>query len=147
MSYLSVEKQSVYSTVPAEQVTNAQVSHWNQKFRIAYPENNASYLCSQKLLQKEHQHHYTEKSFNYKTRYSLAQSAGDVDSPKECPVYDTKQSDGEDAEMLELWEMQSIPSLPLLLGPLRPGMVAPDTIYQPLRLGRIWHKVNFLSGV
>ena len=22
-----------------------------------------------------------------------------------------------------------------------------DTIYQPLRSGRIWHKVNFLSGV
>ena len=28
--------------------------------------------------------------------------------------------------MLELWGMQSTPSLPLLLGPLWPGMVAPD---------------------
>ena len=28
--------------------------------------------------------------------------------------------------MLELWGMRSIPSLPLLLGSLRPGVVAPD---------------------
>ena len=28
--------------------------------------------------------------------------------------------------MLRLWEMRSIPSLPLLPGPLWPGMVAPD---------------------
>ena len=28
--------------------------------------------------------------------------------------------------MLELWGMQSTPSLPLLSGPLRPGIVAPD---------------------
>ncbi len=28
--------------------------------------------------------------------------------------------------MLELWGMQSIPSLPLLPGPLLPGMVVPD---------------------
>ena len=28
--------------------------------------------------------------------------------------------------MLELWEMQDTPSLPLLPGPLWPGIVAPD---------------------
>ena len=43
-----------------------------------------------------------------------------------CPGYDTKQSDGEVPAMLELWGMRSTPSLPLLPGPLRPGVVAPD---------------------
>ena len=46
--------------------------------------------------------------------------------PNECPVYDTKQSDGEVPAVLELWGMQSTPSLPLLPGPLWPGVVAPD---------------------
>ena len=30
--------------------------------------------------------------------------------------------------MLELWGRQSIPSLPSLLGPLWPGMVAPNRV-------------------
>ena len=47
-------------------------------------------------------------------------------SPNECPRYDTKQSDDEVPVMLGLWEMRSTPSLPLLSGPLWPGMVAPD---------------------
>ena len=46
--------------------------------------------------------------------------------PNECPGYDTKQSDGEVLAVLELWEMRSTPSLPLLPGPLWPGVVAPD---------------------
>ena len=46
--------------------------------------------------------------------------------PNECPVYETKQSDGEVPVMLELWGMQSTPSLPLLPGSLWPVMVAPD---------------------
>ena len=44
----------------------------------------------------------------------------------ECPGYDTKQSDGEVPVMLELWEMWSTPSLPLLPGPHWPSVVAPD---------------------
>ena len=44
--------------------------------------------------------------------------------PNECPGYDTKQSDGEVPVMQELWGMRSTPSLPLLPGPLWPGMVA-----------------------
>ena len=36
----------------------------------------------------------------------------------------TKQSDGQVPVMLGLWEMRSIPSLPLLPGPLWPGVVA-----------------------
>ena len=43
----------------------------------------------------------------------------------QCPGYD-KQSDGEVPAMLELWGMQSTPSLPSLPGPLWPGVVAPD---------------------
>ena len=50
----------------------------------------------------------------------------EVRPPNECPGYDTKQSDGETPVMLELWAMQSTPPLQLLLGPLWPGMVAPD---------------------
>ena len=48
------------------------------------------------------------------------------DLPDECPGYDTKQSDGEVAAVLELWGMRSTPSLPSLPGPLWPGVVAPD---------------------
>ena len=39
-----------------------------------------------------------------------------------------KQSDGEVLVMLELWGMQSTPSLPLLAGPLWPGVAAPDRV-------------------
>ena len=39
---------------------------------------------------------------------------------------DTKQSDGEVPVMLGLGVMQITSSLPLLLGPLLPGVVAPD---------------------
>ena len=46
-------------------------------------------------------------------------------SPNECPGYNAKQSDGEVPVMLGPWGMQSTPSLPLLPGPLWPGMVAP----------------------
>ena len=71
------------------------------------------------------------------TQY-FAQSAGAIEytdcfsaegvrsPPNECPGYDTKQSDGEVPAVLELWGMWSTPSLPLLPGPLWPGVVAPD---------------------
>ena len=52
----------------------------------------------------------------------------------ECPGYDTKQSDGEVPVILELWEMQSTPSLPSLPGSLRPRVVAPDRV---LSMGQI----------
>ena len=42
--------------------------------------------------------------------------------------YDTKRSDCEAPVMLELWGMRSTPSLPSLLGPFRPGVVAPDRV-------------------
>ena len=42
--------------------------------------------------------------------------------PKKCPGYNTKQSDGEGPVILELWRLCS-PLLPLLPGPLWPGVV------------------------
>ena len=45
----------------------------------------------------------------------------------ECPGYDAKQSDSE-APVLEFWGIWSSSSLPLLLGPLWPRMVAPDRV-------------------
>ena len=52
----------------------------------------------------------------------------------ERPVYDTKQSDGEVLAMLELWGMQSAPSLTSFPGPLWLRMVAPDRV---LSIGQI----------
>ena len=49
-------------------------------------------------------------------------------SPNECSVYDIEQSDAEAPVMLELWGMQSTPSLPSLPSPLLPGVVAPDRV-------------------
>ena len=43
-----------------------------------------------------------------------------------CPGYDIKQSDGEAPVMLELWGMQSTPSLALLPAPFLPRVVASD---------------------
>ena len=48
--------------------------------------------------------------------------------------YDTKWSDGEVPGMLELWGMQSTPSLPLLPGPLWPRVGGPGMI---LSIGQI----------
>ena len=51
-----------------------------------------------------------------------------------CPGYDTNQFDGEVPVMLELWEMQSTPSLPTSLGPLWLRVVTPDRV---LSIGEI----------
>ena len=51
-----------------------------------------------------------------------------VRSPKECPSYDIKQSDGEVPVMLKLWGMQGTPSLPSFPGPLWLGVAAPDRV-------------------
>ena len=48
--------------------------------------------------------------------------------PNECPGYDTKQSDDKVPVMQGHWGMRSTPSLPLLPGPLWPGMVPPDRV-------------------
>ena len=51
----------------------------------------------------------------------------------ECSRYDIKQCDGE-APALEIWGMWNTPSLPLLPGPLRPEVIAPDRV---LSMGQI----------
>ena len=58
--------------------------------------------------------------------YTDCFSAEGLDPLYECAGYDCKQSDGEVPVMQELWGMWSTPSLPLLPGPLWPGLVAPD---------------------
>ena len=58
--------------------------------------------------------------------YNNCISAEGENSPNECPVYDTKQSDGEAPVMLKLWGMQSTPLLPSLSGPFWPRVVAFD---------------------
>ena len=50
----------------------------------------------------------------------------------------TQQSDGK-APILELWGMWSTPSLPMLAGPLWPGVVAPDRV---LSMGQIESKLR-----
>ena len=49
--------------------------------------------------------------------YTDCTSAEGQDPPKECPGYDTRQSDGEAPVMLDFGGMRSTPSLPLLSGP------------------------------
>ena len=77
------------------------------------------------------------QSCNYSKH--LAQSAGAIeytnctsvegkDHSNECPVYDTKQSDGEVPVMLEFGGMRSTHSLPSLPGSLWTGVVAPDRV-------------------
>ena len=53
-------------------------------------------------------------------------AGGKTPPPTSVLEYDTKQSDGEVPVMLELWGMWSTTLLPLLPGPLWPGVVAPD---------------------
>ena len=54
--------------------------------------------------------------------------------PNKSPGYETKQSNGETLVMLELWGVQNTPSLPLLPGPLWPGVVAPDRLNRTVYL-------------
>ncbi len=51
---------------------------------------------------------------------------GKTPLPDGCPVYDTKQFDGEVPVRLDFWRNASTPSLPSLPGPLWPGAVAPN---------------------
>ena len=58
--------------------------------------------------------------------WSTIKQRNQISTRNECPDYDTKQSDGEVSVMLELCEMRSTTFLPLLPGPLWPGVVASD---------------------
>ena len=60
--------------------------------------------------------------------YTNCSFAEGLDSPNECPRYDTNQSDDEAPIMLNLWEVQSAPSLPSLPGPLWLAVVVPERV-------------------
>ena len=68
-------------------------------------------------------------------------------TPNECPGCDIEQSDGEVPVVLELWGVRSTPSLPLLPGPLWPGVVAPDGVLSVgwIELRHTYAKMNCLS--
>ncbi len=73
-------------------------------------------------------------------KWNQSRPGFELESPCSFPTTITttprapKQSDGEVPVMLEFWGMQNTPSLPLLPGPLWPGMVAPD---RDLSIGQI----------
>ena len=60
--------------------------------------------------------------------YTDCISVEGLDSPNECSGYDIKQSNSEGPELLELWGIRSIPSLPSLLGPPWSGVVTPNRV-------------------
>ena len=68
----------------------------------------------------------------------------EVRPTNECPGYDTKQSDAEVPVLLELWGMRCTPSLTLLAGQLRPGVVALD---RALSMGQIELNCGFDSSL
>ena len=55
-------------------------------------------------------------------------------SINESPGYDIKQSDSEIPVMLELWWIQSTPSLPSLPGPHLPRVVGPDRVLSMVQI-------------
>ena len=70
-------------------------------------------------------------TLNYVTvgpEYTNSISAEEQDSTNKYPRHDTKQSDNEAADMLELWGMQSTPALPSLPGPLWTELVSTDRV-------------------
>ena len=94
----------------------------------------------------------------YRTIMYLVESNGTVEytdyslqrgktTPNEFPEYDAKRFDGEVPAVLELWGMQSTPSLPSLQGLLRPGVVAPDRVISmgQIELNCIYAKRNCLK--
>ena len=68
-------------------------------------------------------------------------------SPKECPVYDSKQPGGEGPVVLYFGRIQSTPLLRSLPGSFLPGMIAPDNpIYGLNRIKQIiYAKLNCLK--
>ena len=66
--------------------------------------------------------------------YTDCISAEGLDSSNECPGYDTKKSDSDASVMLEFWGMRIIPSLPLLPGPLWPGVVVPERVLSMVQI-------------
>ena len=68
------------------------------------------------------------KSARGAVEYTDCFSAKEQNPSKECPGYDTKQSNGEAPVMLEFWGMKSTSSLPSHPGPTWPGVLAPNRV-------------------
>ena len=80
-------------------------------------------------------HIHSKTKTNFPSRLGLRLGLWNTPTaPLQCPGYNTKQSDGEVLDMLELLGMQSIPPLPLLPSLLWPGVVAPNRV---LYMGQI----------
>ena len=79
--------------------------------------------------------------------YTDCTSAEECDSPKQCPTYGTKQSDGEASIMLELWGRQITPSLLSLPVPLWSVVVWSDKVLCmcQIELNCIHTKLNCLK--
>ena len=66
--------------------------------------------------------------------YTESISAERQDSANKDPVSDAKQSDGEASVILELWGMQSTPSLPWFPGSFSLGVIISEKV---LSIGKI----------
>ena len=79
-------------------------------------------------------HTHTFRPFDWGCRIHRLHLCRGVRHINESPGKDTEQSVGEVPVILELWRMCSIPSLPSLSAPPRPGVIAPDRV---LSMGQI----------
>ena len=78
--------------------------------------------------------------------YTDCMSAEEFPPPKEHPGYDINQSDGKAPIMMKLWGIRGTPSLPLLPGPLWPGVVAPDRILSMAQISN-WVSKNDICQI
>ena len=92
--------------------------------------------CKKKKKKKNQR---SSQTINWGCRIHQVLPCRGIKPHSKCPVHETKQSDGEDPVMLELWGMQSTPSLPSLPVPLWSRVVAPDMV---LSMGQI--ELNFV---
>ena len=71
--------------------------------------------------------------------YADCISAEGLDSPNECPGYDTYQSYCEASVKLELYGTRCTTSLPLLPGPFEPGVVETDRVLSMCQIELFCH--------
>ena len=88
--------------------------------------NRTKQKCSEVSQKKKHTITPVHNSQSSGTvEYTNCTSAEGSDPPNKSHGYDTKHSDDEVPAILELWGMWGTPSLPLLPGPLWPGVEMP----------------------
>ena len=95
--------------------------------------------CSENEYEVFEKHLHTEALQKLDTALNATQSTGAVEYidcisvqgeyplPNDCPRYKSKSSD-DDAQVMDIWGMQSIPSFLLLLGPLWHEVIEPNTV-------------------